>query len=57
MLGAVPGVSAKCARTLVLEVGSIVELSNMEEEEVSALIGVVAGRQVNRFFNRSVFDE
>ncbi|KAH0556270.1 hypothetical protein GP486_005803 [Trichoglossum hirsutum] len=57
MLRAVPGVNAKSAGALVLEVESIVELSNMEEEEVSALIGVEAGRQVNKFFNRSVFNE
>jgi DNA excision repair protein ERCC-4 len=57
MLQAVPGVGERGARALMLEVESLVELSNMEAEEVNALIGGEAGRQVYRFFNRSVFDE
>ncbi|KAH0538214.1 hypothetical protein FGG08_005183 [Glutinoglossum americanum] len=56
MLRKIPGVSEGAARRLVLEVGSLVELSNLEVEEVNALIGGEAGRQVWRFFNRSVFD-
>jgi DNA excision repair protein ERCC-4 len=57
MLQKVPGVTAKVARALVLEVESLLELSNMEEMEVSALVGGEVGRQVHRFFNRSVFDD
>ncbi|KAI9786464.1 MAG: hypothetical protein M1839_006924 [Geoglossum umbratile] len=57
MLQKVPGVNAKVARALVLEVESILELSNMEEGEVSGLVGGEVGRQVHRFFNRSVFDD
>lgn len=57
MLRVVPGVSEATLKKLTLEVGSIHELSNMEEEELSSLVGKEAGRQIVRFFNRSVFDD
>lgn len=56
MLRAVPGVSEKVARALVLEVGSLLELANMSEEDISELVGKEAGRQIWRFFNRNLFD-
>jgi len=37
------------------EVENLVELSNMEEKDISALIGKEAGKQVYKFFNRSAF--
>ncbi|KAI9675269.1 MAG: hypothetical protein M1817_001171 [Caeruleum heppii] len=56
MLRAVPGVSEKVARRLVLEVGSVEELSRMEEGELGVLVGKEAGRQIWRFFNRSLVE-
>ncbi|KAF2753550.1 DNA repair endonuclease XPF [Pseudovirgaria hyperparasitica] len=56
MLRAVPGVTAKNLARLTLEVGTIQELANMEEETLSRMIGKEAGRQIFRFFNRNVYD-
>lgn len=56
MLRIVPGVGAKTMKILVLETGSLREVSNMSEAELEPLIGKEAGRQVWRFFNRSVLD-
>ncbi|OCK84720.1 MUS38-like protein [Lepidopterella palustris CBS 459.81] len=56
MLRAVPGINEKNLVRLTLEVRSMFDLANMEEEEISALIGKEAGRQVFKFFNRSVYD-
>ncbi len=56
MLRAVPGVTEKVAKALVLEVGSLWELANMEEHEIAELVGNEAARQIWRFFNRSLFD-
>ena len=57
MLRAVPGITAKNMGRLVLEVGSLVDVANLAEDELDVLIGKEAGRQVFRFFNRSVFDD
>ena len=57
MLRAVPGVIEKNLVRLTLEVGSIFELANMEEEEISKFVGKEAGRQIWRFFNRNVYDD
>lgn len=57
MLRAIPGVTAKNLAGLTLEVQSLLQLSNMEEDIIEPLVGKEAGRQINRFFNRSVFDE
>ncbi|KAF9738275.1 hypothetical protein PMIN03_002017 [Paraphaeosphaeria minitans] len=57
MLRALPGVTESILTTLTLEVGSMIELANMEEKEVCALIGTDVGRRVYRFFNRSVYED
>ncbi|KAF2499431.1 DNA repair protein [Lophium mytilinum] len=57
MLRVVPGVNEKNLVRLTLQVGSLFELANMEEEEIVGIVGKVAGRQIWRFFNRSVYDE
>lgn len=57
MLRCVPGVTAKNMARLTLEVGDLVDVSNLDEGELDMLVGREAGRQVYRFFNRSVFDE
>ncbi|KAF2809956.1 DNA repair protein [Mytilinidion resinicola] len=57
MLRVVPGVNEKNLVRLTLQVGSLFELANMDEEEIVGIVGKVAGRQIWRFFNRSVYDE
>lgn len=57
MLRCVPGATAKTVGRLTLEVGSLWELANMGEEHLGNMVGKEAGRQIWRFFNRSVFDE
>ncbi|KAI4288340.1 MAG: hypothetical protein L6R35_002401 [Caloplaca aegaea] len=57
MLRAVPGVTAKNMMRLILEVADLREVSNLREAELDDLIGREAGRQVYRFFNRSVLDD
>lgn len=57
MLRALPGVTGKNYQRLTLEVETVQDLSNMREEELDPLVGKEAGRQIHRFFNRSVFEE
>ena len=57
MLRAVPGMSEKNLSRVTLEVQNLLEVSNLEEDELDVLIGKEAGRQVHRFFNRSVMDD
>lgn len=57
MLRAVPGVTAKNMSRLTLEVGNLVDVSNLEEDELDGYVGKEAGRQIYRFFNRSVFED
>lgn len=57
MLRAVPGLTGKNYQRLTLEVGTLMEVANMTEEELDPLVGKEAGRQIVRFFNRSVFEE
>ena len=57
MLRAIPGVTGKNYHRLTLEVSNVQEVSNMTAEELDPLVGIEAGRQIHRFFNRSVFEE
>ena len=57
MLRAVPGISEKNLSRITLEVANIRDVSNLTEEELDDLVGKEAGRQVYRFFNRSVFED
>lgn len=57
MLRAVPGVTAKNVGKLVFEVENMHQLANMGEEDIAAIVGKEAARQMYRFFTRSVFDE
>ena len=57
MLRAVPGISEKNLSRITLEVQNLLEVSNLEEDELDVLVGKEAGRQVNRFFNRSILDD
>ena len=57
MLRAVPGITSKNMSRITLEVGNLLEVSNLEEDELDVMVGKEAGRQIYRFFNRSVFEE
>ena len=57
MLRAVPGMTEKNLSRITLEVENLTEVSNLGEDELDVLIGKEAGRQVHRFFNRSVLDD
>ncbi|KAK4965579.1 DNA repair protein RAD16 [Elasticomyces elasticus] len=57
MMRAVPGITAKNLSRLVLDMRDMGEVANAEEERLSGLVGKEAGRQIFRFFNRSLFDE
>ncbi|GAB7348110.1 hypothetical protein MBLNU459_g6132t1 [Dothideomycetes sp. NU459] len=57
LLRAVPGVTPKNLTSLILRYENVAEIANADEEHLSNLIGKEAGRQIYRFFNRSVFDD
>ena len=57
MLRAVPAITEKNLSRLTLEVGSVLDISNLNEEELDGYVGREAGRQVHRFFNRSVLED
>jgi len=57
LLRAIPGVSNKNASRLYLEARDVKEVANMELGQLDGLVGREVGRQVVRFFTRSVFDE
>ncbi len=57
MLRTVPGVTAKNLKNLVLEARNIQEVANMTVEELEPAVGKEAGRQIYRFFNRSVLED
>jgi len=57
LLRAIPGVSGKNAARLYLECRSVLEVANMQLEELDPLVGREAGRQIVRFFGKSVFED
>ena len=57
MLRTVPGMKEKNLSRITLEVQNLQEVSNLTESELDVLVGKEAGRQIYRFFNRSVLDE
>lgn len=57
MLRMVPGMSEKNLSRITLEVGNIADVSNLTERELDVMVGKEAGRQVYRFFNRSVLED
>lgn len=57
MLRAVPGMTEKNLSRLTLEVDSVLDVSNLTEAELDVYVGKEAGRQVHRFFNRSVYED
>ncbi|KAL3422310.1 DNA repair protein [Phlyctema vagabunda] len=57
MLRVVPGVTAKNIRSLVVETNSLREVANMTVDELEPIVGKEAGRQMVRFFGKSVLDD
>jgi DNA excision repair protein ERCC-4 len=57
MVRAIPGVNEKAVTNITLAVESIGELANMEEWELSKVVGMEAARRIYRFFNRSLWDD
>ncbi|KAE8450321.1 hypothetical protein EG329_006749 [Mollisiaceae sp. DMI_Dod_QoI] len=57
MLRIVPGVTGKNIKNLVIEMGSLKEVANAAVEELEPAVGKEAGRQIHRFFNKSVLDD
>ncbi|KAI1006371.1 DNA repair protein [Podosphaera aphanis] len=56
MLRNVPGVSGKNISNLIIKMGCLKDIANSTMENLEALVGKEAGRQIYRFFNRSVFE-
>ncbi|PQE07151.1 putative MUS-38 involved in nucleotide excision repair protein [Rutstroemia sp. NJR-2017a BVV2] len=56
MLRVVPGVTGKNLGNLMAEMGSLREVANAGVEELEPVVGKEAGRQIWRFFNKSVFE-
>lgn len=57
LLRAVPGVNGKNASRLFLETRDVREVANMTEKELEPHVGKTVGRQLVRFFERSVWEE
>jgi DNA excision repair protein ERCC-4 len=56
MLRIVPGVTGKNIKSLILEMGNLKEVANASVEELEPAVGKEAGRQIHRFFNKSVLE-
>ncbi|KAL9084462.1 MAG: hypothetical protein Q9159_005224 [Coniocarpon cinnabarinum] len=57
MLRVLPGIDAKNLHNIMLDVESVHALANMDAAELEPLVGRESGRQIARFFNRSVFED
>jgi len=57
MLRVVPGVTGKNIKNLVVEMGSLREVANASVEELEPAVGKEAGRQIYRFFSKSVLED
>jgi DNA excision repair protein ERCC-4 len=56
MLRVVPSVTGKNIKNLVVEMGSLKEIANASVDELEPAVGKEAGRQIYRFFNKSVLE-
>jgi len=56
MLRVVPGVTGKNIKNLIVEMGSVKEVANATVEELEPAVGKEVGRQIYRFFNKSVLE-
>ncbi|KAG4436708.1 hypothetical protein IFR05_007822 [Cadophora sp. M221] len=57
MLRVVPGVTGKNIKNLVLEMSSLREVANASVDELEPAVGRESGRQIHRFFNKSVLGD
>lgn len=56
MLRAVPGVTGKNINNLIVEMGSVKDVANATVDELEPAVGKEAGRQIHRFFNKSIIE-
>jgi DNA excision repair protein ERCC-4 len=56
MLRIVPGVTGKNIKNLVVEMESLREVADASVDELEPAVGREAGRQIHRFFNKSVLE-
>lgn len=56
MLRAIPGVSGRNIYNLIAKMENLKEIANASEEELVSTVGKEPGKQIYRFFNRSVLE-
>ena len=56
MLRVIPGVTGKNLKNLILDMGSIKEMSNASVEELEPSVGKEVGRTIYGFFNKNLLD-
>ena len=56
ILRAVPGITARNYKNVMVELENMMELANLEEEQINKIVGKEAGRQVYNFFNRNIYE-
>lgn len=56
MLRVIPGVTGKNLKNLILDMGSIKEMSNASVEELEPSVGKEVGRTIHGFFNKNLLD-
>ncbi|KAF8428265.1 hypothetical protein EV426DRAFT_680524 [Tirmania nivea] len=56
MLRAVPGITVRNYKNIMVELENMMELANLEEAEINKIVGKESGRQVHRFFNRNIYE-
>ena len=54
MLRSVPGVTGKNIKNLIVEMANVKEVANATVDELEPAVGKEAGRQIFRFFNKSL---
>jgi len=56
MLRVIPGITGKNLKNIILDIGSIKEVSNASVEELEPSVGKEAGQTIHRFFNKNLLD-
>ncbi|KAF3934351.1 hypothetical protein ABW20_dc0108167 [Dactylellina cionopaga] len=55
ILKTIPGVNDNNYKGLLLEIDNIIEMSNIEEIELTRVVGQEASRKIHNFFNRNLY--
>jgi len=56
MLRAVPGITIRNYKDIMVQLENMMELANLEEAEINKIVGKEAGRQVHRFLNMDIYE-